>query len=145
VRISCLVGKSPDLIMGLSLPLLPAQSLGNNHPTTDSRRNCGGAEKSESPRRAGGSDDVIKQGKVVGSRVHFARAGIGVAVKAGAPKPDIGSTEAFKHAMLAAKSIAYSTGASGIIAAKLMERLGIAEQLWSAPEPPRHSRPYLQR
>ena len=68
-------------------------------------------------------DDLIKQGKVVGSRVDFARAGVGVAVKAGAPKPDIGSTEAFKHAMLAAKSIAYSTGASGIIAAKLMERL----------------------
>ena len=74
-------------------------------------------------------DDLIKQGKVAGSRVDFARAGVGVAVKAGAPKPDIGSTEAFKHAMLAAKSVAYSTGASGIIAAKLMERLGIAEQL----------------
>ena len=57
-------------------------------------------------------DDLIKQGKVVGSRVDFARAGVGVAVKAGAPKPDVGSTEAFKHAMLAAKSIAYSrTGA----------------------------------
>ena len=66
-------------------------------------------------------DDLIKQGKVVGSRVDFARAGVGLAVKAGAPKPEIGTPEAFKHAMLAAKSIAYSTGASGIIAAKLME------------------------
>jgi molybdate transport system substrate-binding protein len=75
------------------------------------------------------TDDLIKQGKVVGRRVDFARAGVGVVVKAGAPKPDIGSTEAFKHAMLAAKSIAYSTGASGIIVAKLMEQLGIAEQL----------------
>jgi molybdate transport system substrate-binding protein len=75
-------------------------------------------------------DDLIKQGKVVGIRVDFARAGVGVAVKAGARKPDIGTPEAFKRAMLAAKSIAYSrTGASGIIAAKLMERLGIAEQL----------------
>ena len=75
-------------------------------------------------------DDLIKQGKVVGSRVDFARAGVGVAVKAGAPKPDIGTPEAFRRAMLAAKSIAYArTGASGIIAAKLMERLGIAEQL----------------
>jgi hypothetical protein len=73
--------------------------------------------------------DLIKQGKVAGSRVDFVRAGVGVAVKAGAPKLDIGSTEAFKHAMLAANSIAYSTGASGIIAARLMERLGIAEQL----------------
>jgi molybdate transport system substrate-binding protein len=75
-------------------------------------------------------DDLIKQGKVVGSRVDFARAGVGVAVKAGAPKPDIGTLEAFKRAMLAARSIAYArTGASGIIAAKVMERLGIAEQL----------------
>jgi molybdate transport system substrate-binding protein len=76
------------------------------------------------------TDDLIKHGKVVGSCVDFARAGVGIAVKAGARKPDIGTPEAFKRAMLAAKSIAYSrTGASGIIAAKLMERLGIAEQL----------------
>jgi molybdate transport system substrate-binding protein len=75
-------------------------------------------------------DDLIKQGRVVGKRVDFARAGVGIAVKAGAPKPDISTPEAFKRAMLAAKSIAYSrTGASGIIAAKLMERLGLAEQL----------------
>jgi len=75
-------------------------------------------------------DDLIKQGKVMGSRVDFARAGVGVAVKAGAPKPDISTAEAFKRAMLGAKSIAYArTGASGIIAAKVMERLGIAEQL----------------
>jgi molybdate transport system substrate-binding protein len=75
-------------------------------------------------------DDLIKQGKVVGPRVDFARAGVGVAVKAGAPKPDISTTEAFKRALLAARSIAYSrSGASGIIAAKLVERLGLAEQL----------------
>ena len=75
-------------------------------------------------------DDLVKQGKVVGSRVDFARAGVGVAVKAGAPKPDISTPEAFRRAMLAAKSLAYArTGASGIIAAKLMERLGLSEQL----------------
>ena len=75
-------------------------------------------------------DDLIRQGRVVGSRVDFARAGVGVAVKAGAPKPDISTPEAFKRALLAAKSIAYSrAGASGIIAAKLMERLGLAGQL----------------
>ena len=50
-------------------------------------------------------DDLIKQGRVVGSRVDFARAGVGVAVKAGAPKPDIGTLEAFKRAMLAAKLV----------------------------------------
>ena len=75
-------------------------------------------------------DDLIKQGRVVGSRVDFARAGVGVAVKAGAPKPDISTPEAFRRALLAANSIAYSrAGASGIIAAKLMERRGLAGQL----------------
>jgi len=74
-------------------------------------------------------DELIKQGKVLpGTRTDFARGGIGLAVKAGAPKPDISSPEAFKRAMLAAKSIAYSrAGASGIYTAKLMERLGIAD------------------
>jgi molybdate transport system substrate-binding protein len=78
-------------------------------------------------------DDLIKKGKVLaGTRVDFARGGIGLAVREGAPKPDIGSAEAFKHTMLAAKSVAYSrTGASGLYAAKLMERLGIAEEMKS--------------
>src|ERR1700693_4412361 len=53
-------------------------------------------------------DDLIKSGKVVGMRVDFARAGIGVAVKAGAPKLDLGTVDAFKRAMLNAKSIGYS-------------------------------------
>jgi molybdate transport system substrate-binding protein len=76
-------------------------------------------------------DDLIKQGKVLpGTRVDFARGGIGLAVMKGAPKPDIGSAEAFKRAMLAAKSVAYSrTGASGVYTAKLMERLGIADEM----------------
>jgi molybdate transport system substrate-binding protein len=76
-------------------------------------------------------DDLIKKEKVIaGSRTDFARAGIGVAVKAGAAKPDIGSAEAFKRAMLAAKSIAYSkAGASGRYVARLMARLGIADAM----------------
>ncbi len=76
-------------------------------------------------------DDLIKRGKVsAGAKVVFARAGIGVAVKAGAPKPDIGSAEAFKRAMLAAKSVAYSkTGNSGLYVAKLIDRLGIADEM----------------
>jgi molybdate transport system substrate-binding protein len=75
-------------------------------------------------------DSLIKQGKVMGERVDFARAGIGVAVKAGASKPDIGSADAFKSSMLAAKSIAYSrSGASGVYVANLMQRLGIADQV----------------
>jgi molybdate transport system substrate-binding protein len=77
-------------------------------------------------------DDLVARGKVVaGSAVEYARAGNGVAVKAGAPKPDISTPEAFKQSMLAAKSIGYSRQGSGVLAAKLMERLGIAEQLRS--------------
>jgi molybdate transport system substrate-binding protein len=76
-------------------------------------------------------DDFIQKGKVIaGTRTIFARAGIGVAVKKGAPRPDIGTPEAFKRAMLAAKSIAYSqAGASGVYTANLMQRLGIADTI----------------
>jgi molybdate transport system substrate-binding protein len=74
-------------------------------------------------------DDLLKAGKVVpGSRVDLARSLMGMAVRAGAPKPDIGSVEAFKRAMLAAKSVAYSESASGVyLSTKLFPRLGIAD------------------
>jgi molybdate transport system substrate-binding protein len=73
-------------------------------------------------------DDFIKSGKVVPcSRVDLARSGVGVAVRAGAPKPDISSTEALKKTLVAAKSIGYSTGPSGVYLAKLFERLGVAD------------------
>jgi molybdate transport system substrate-binding protein len=73
-------------------------------------------------------DDLIKQGKVVaGSRVDLARSRIGVAVRAGAPRPDISSLDALKRALLQAKSIAYSSSASGVyISTELLPRLGIA-------------------
>jgi len=59
-------------------------------------------------------DALIKQGKVMaGTRTNYAQAGVGVAVRLGAPRPDIGTPEAFKRAMLNAKSIAYSRGRSG--------------------------------
>ena len=75
-------------------------------------------------------DGYIAKGKVVaGTRVDFAKAGVGVSVKAGAPKPDISTVDAFKRSMLNAKSIGYSNGGSGTIAAKVMEKLGIAAQL----------------
>ena len=75
-------------------------------------------------------DDLIKQGKVaVGTRVDVARAGLGVAVKKGAPKPDIMSTDAFKSVLLNANSIAYAAkGPSGIHLIGLIERLGIAAE-----------------
>jgi molybdate transport system substrate-binding protein len=76
-------------------------------------------------------DDLLKQGKVAaGTRIDVARAAIGVAVKRGAPKPDIGSTEALKRTLLAATSIAYSAeGASGTHFKSVLERLGIAAEV----------------
>ena len=77
-------------------------------------------------------DQLIGQGHLVrGSRVDIARTGIGVAVRDGAPKPDIATPEAFKHALLAAKSLAYvdpaSGATSGIYFASLLQRMGIAD------------------
>jgi len=74
-------------------------------------------------------DDLIKQGKVKGPRVDLAKTGIGVAVRAGAPKPDIGSGLAIKKALLAAKTVGYSTGPSGVYLMGLFERLGIAAEV----------------
>jgi molybdate transport system substrate-binding protein len=76
-------------------------------------------------------DDLIKAGKVVaGSRVDLVRSRIGMAVKAGAPKPDISSVDALKRTLLNAKSIAYSDSASGVyLSTVLFARLGIAEQM----------------
>jgi molybdate transport system substrate-binding protein len=75
-------------------------------------------------------DDVAKAGKVMGSRIDLARSGVGLAVKAGAPKPDISSPEALKRALLAAKSVGYSTqGASGVHFVKVIEQLGIAAEV----------------
>ena len=72
----------------------------------------------------------IKDGKMVaGTKTNFAQAGVGVAVKKGAPRPDISTVAAFKAAMLNAKSIGYSRGGSGLISANVMEKLGIADQL----------------
>jgi molybdate transport system substrate-binding protein len=75
-------------------------------------------------------DELIKLGKVVpGSRVDLAKSGVGVAVRAGAPKPDIGSGDALKRALLAAKSIGYSSGPSGAYIAGLFQRMGIADEV----------------
>jgi molybdate transport system substrate-binding protein len=76
-------------------------------------------------------DDLIRQGKVVaGTRADIGRAGLGVAVRTGAQKPDIGSVDAFRRALLAAKSVAYpGEGASGIYFVGLLDRLGIAAEM----------------
>jgi molybdate transport system substrate-binding protein len=76
-------------------------------------------------------DDLIKLGKVTpGTRVDIARAGLGLAVKRGAAKPDIRSADAFKRALLASTSIAYAAqGPSGVHLLGLLDRLGIAQDI----------------
>jgi molybdate transport system substrate-binding protein len=77
-------------------------------------------------------DNVIGRGKVVeGSSTIFARAAVGLSVKSGAPWPDISTPEAFKRTLLDARSICYSLGGSGLVAARAIEKLGIAEQMKS--------------
>ncbi len=78
-------------------------------------------------------DDLIRQGRIVaGSRVDLARSAIGIAVRQGAHKPDIGSAQALKTTLLAARAISYSkTGISGVYFPTVLDRLGIAAQVAS--------------
>jgi molybdate transport system substrate-binding protein len=75
--------------------------------------------------------DLVKQGKVVAdSRVDLVKSPIGIAVKSGAPKPDISSVDAVKRALLATKTIAYSDSASGVyVSTEMFEKLGIADAM----------------
>ena len=77
--------------------------------------------------------DLITQGKVrADSRVDLVESNIGMAVRAGAPRPDISSVDALKRTLLAAKSIAYSDSASGVyLSTELFPNLGIADQIKS--------------
>lgn len=75
-------------------------------------------------------EELIRKGKLVaGSATPFVLAGLGVSVRAGAPKPDIGTVEAYKAALIAAKSIGYSFGCSGTHVAQGIAELGLTEQL----------------
>jgi molybdate transport system substrate-binding protein len=74
-------------------------------------------------------DDLVKQGKAV-SRVDLVNSKIGVAVKAGSPRPDISSADAIKRALLSAKTVAYSDSASGVyISTEMFDKLGIAAEM----------------
>jgi molybdate transport system substrate-binding protein len=79
-------------------------------------------------------DDLIAKGKMApGSRVNVAQVGVGVAVREGAPKPDISTVEALKKTLVAARAVAYidpaSGGSSGIYFSGLLDRLGIAAEV----------------
>ena len=77
-----------------------------------------------------GIEDLLKKGKVVaGTAVRFQVAGLGLSVRAGVPKPDISTVEAYKATLLNARSIGYSHGCSGTNAAKGIDELGLTERL----------------
>ncbi len=75
-------------------------------------------------------DKLLAAGHLAaGSKVDLVRSGVSVAVRSGASRPDISSEDALRRAVLAARTIGYSTGPSGVQLAKLFERWGIAEQI----------------
>jgi len=76
-------------------------------------------------------DDLAKQGKVIpDSRIELVKSPIGVAVKSGAPKPDISNADAVKRMLLAAKTIAYSDSASGVyVSTEMFDKLGIKDAM----------------
>lgn len=77
-------------------------------------------------------DKLIAEGKLLaGSRVDIVQSGIAVAVRAGAPKPDIASEEGVKNAVRSAKTLSYSTGPSGVYLEKMFARWGILEDIRS--------------
>jgi molybdate transport system substrate-binding protein len=79
---------------------------------------------------SGAIDELLRSGRAVaGSRTDLVRSGVSVAVRAGAPRPDISSEEALKAALLAAPTIGYSTGPSGTHLLRTFERWGVAETL----------------
>lgn len=79
---------------------------------------------------AANMDELAKLGVVVpGSRVEVVKSGIGVAIRKGAPRPDISSAAKLKETLLAAKSVSYSTGPSGVYLVSLFEKLGLTEAL----------------
>jgi molybdate transport system substrate-binding protein len=74
-------------------------------------------------------DRLIASGQVVGARVDLVRSPVAIAVRSGAPRPDVASEQAVRSAVLAAPRISYSTGPSGVHLARLFERWGIAQEI----------------
>jgi molybdate transport system substrate-binding protein len=78
-------------------------------------------------------DALIRQGKVVAGRTDLARTGIGIAVRKGAPRPDVSSSEALRRALIAARTVGYAAPSGGSITAAhvmgVFERLGIAAEV----------------
>jgi molybdate transport system substrate-binding protein len=78
------------------------------------------------------TDGLLKEGRLVaGSRVEFVRSGSAIAVRQGAPKPAVRTPEELKAALVAAKSVSYCRGVSGLHFVRVLEQLGIAEEVTS--------------
>jgi molybdate transport system substrate-binding protein len=81
-------------------------------------------------------DEILRQGRIAsGSIVDVARSAVGVAVRSGAPKPDISSVDAFKRSILAASSVSYPDpkrgGATGVLSTRILQQLGMTDELKS--------------
>jgi molybdate transport system substrate-binding protein len=74
-------------------------------------------------------DELLAEGHLVGARVDLVRSGVGIAVPSGHGRPDVGTEEAVRAAVLAAPTLSFSTGPSGTYLQKLFERWGIAAQV----------------
>ena len=100
-------------------------------PTVEMMKRLGGGEAPDLVvMAAAGIDKLTADGKfVAGSKLDIAKSGIGVGIRKGAPKPDISTVDALKKTLIAAKSVAYSTGPSGVYLAQMMERLGLTAEL----------------
>ena len=78
------------------------------------------------------TDGLLNEGRVVkGSRVDFVRSGSAIAVREGAPRPEVGTPEKLKAALRAARSVSYSRGVSGLHFVRVLDQLGIAEEVKS--------------
>src|SRR5262245_49300237 len=74
-------------------------------------------------------DELAKAGKIENERVTLGRVGMGVAVRGGAPVPDISSVEAFRRSMLAAESLVFTRGSSGVYFEALLKKMGLYEKV----------------
>jgi molybdate transport system substrate-binding protein len=120
------------------LELVPGFERGSGHtvanlwvPSVQMMNRLKGGEKVDLVILSAESLAELARAGIISERFDIAKSGVGVAVKAGAPKPDISSGDAVKRAVLAAKGVAYSTGPSGIYLAGLFQRMGIADQIQS--------------
>ena len=125
-----ILGPAFEKATGHTLVTIQGASMGNA-PDAIPQRMARGEPADVLLLAASGLDGLVADGKAVaGSRVDLAESPIGMAVRSGAPRPDISTMEGFRRALLEAKSIAYSASASGVyISTTMYRRMGLEDQL----------------